>query len=123
MVNGRVLPRSAPRACRRCSTRSRALVREAAPGSPVYIRMADEFLNDLAKLTAADLDALAPNNPLMLCLTTDSVVNTRMLERAFAAGLPRDHFGVVKDASGKPTGSCSPPRAAWSGGTCATGPS
>ena len=40
----------------------------------------------------------------MLCLTTDSVVNTRMLERAFAAGLPRDHVGVVKDAAGKPTG-------------------
>ena len=27
-----------------------------------------------------------------------------MLERAFAAGLPRDHIGVVKDANGKPTG-------------------
>ena len=29
----------------------RALVKQAAPGSPVYVRLADEFLNDLAKLT------------------------------------------------------------------------
>jgi predicted amidohydrolase YtcJ len=82
----------------------RALVAQAAPGSPVYVRLADEFLNDLAKLTSRDLDALAPANPLFLALTTDSVVNTLMLERAFAAGLPGDHIGVVKDASGKPTG-------------------
>ncbi len=38
-------------------------MRDAALGSLVFIRMADEFLNDLAKLTAADLDAIAPNNP------------------------------------------------------------
>ena len=82
----------------------RGLVAQAAPGSPVYVRLADEFLNELAKLTARDLDALAPNNPLFLALTTDSVVNTSMLERAFAAGLRRDHIGVVKDASGRPTG-------------------
>jgi predicted amidohydrolase YtcJ len=82
----------------------RALVAQAAPGSPVYVRLADEFLNELAKLTSKDLDTLAPNNPLFLALTTDSVVNTAMLERAFAAGLPRDHVGVVKDASGRPTG-------------------
>jgi hypothetical protein len=82
----------------------RAIVGQAAPGSPVYVRLADEFLNDLARLTARDLDAIAPANPLMLALTTDSVVNTRMLEQAFAAGLPRGHFGVVKDAAGRPTG-------------------
>jgi hypothetical protein len=82
----------------------RALVAQSAPGSPVYVRLADEFLNELAKLTVKDADALAPNNPLFLALTTDSVVNTLMLERAFAAGLSRDHVGVVKDASGKPTG-------------------
>ena len=32
------------------------------------------------------------------------VVNTAMLELAFKAGLPRDHFGVVRDAPGNPTG-------------------
>jgi hypothetical protein len=104
MVNGRVLPTVRAESVPAMLNQVRALVREAAPGSPVYVRLADEFLNDLAKLTAADLDAIAPNNPLMLCLTTDSVVNTQMLERAFAAGLPRDHLGVVKDANGKPTG-------------------
>jgi predicted amidohydrolase YtcJ len=103
-INGKILPTVRGNSVPAMLDQARALVAQAEPGSPVYIRMADEFLNDLAKLTARDLDAIAPNNPLMLCLTTDSVVNTRMLERAFAAGLPRDHIGVVKDANGQPTG-------------------
>ena len=83
----------------------RELVQTAQPGSPVYVRMADEWFDQFAKLTAKDLDALAPRNPLMLCFSgSEGAVNTAMLERAFAAGLPRDHFGVVKDASGQPTG-------------------
>ncbi len=82
-----------------------ALVREEAPGSPVFIQMADEWIADLSKLTAADLDALAPNNPLMLSLSSsEGVVNTAMLTRGFASGLPRDHIGIIKDAAGKPTG-------------------
>jgi predicted amidohydrolase YtcJ len=104
MVNGKVRPIVRADSVPAMLDMARALIKEAEPGSPVYIRLADEFLNDLSKLTIADLDKLAPNNPLMLCLTTDSVVNTSMLERAFAAGLPRDHVGVVKDAAGKPTG-------------------
>jgi predicted amidohydrolase YtcJ len=103
-VNGRILPIVRAASVPAMLEQVRGLVAQAAPGSPVYVRMADEFLNDLAKLTTRELDALAPDNPLMLCLTTDSVVNTLMLERAFAAGLPRNHVGVVKDASGKPTG-------------------
>ena len=104
MVNGKVRPIVRADSVPAMLEQVRALVKEAQPGSMVYVRMADEFLNDLSRLTAADLDKLAPDNPLMLALTTDSVVNTQMLERAFAAGLPRTHFGVVKDASGKPTG-------------------
>ena len=103
-VNGKILPIVRAASVAAMLEQVRGLVAQAAPGSPVYVRLADEFLNDLAKLTSRELDALAPNNPLMLCLTTDSVVNTLMLERAFAAGLPRTHAGVVRDASGKPTG-------------------
>jgi predicted amidohydrolase YtcJ len=104
MVNGKVRPIVRAESVQAMLEQVRALVKEAQPGSMVYVRMADEFLNDLSRLTAADLDSIAPDNPLMLALTTDSVVNTQMLERAFAAGLPRSHFGVVKDASGKPNG-------------------
>jgi predicted amidohydrolase YtcJ len=104
MVNGKVRPIVRADSVPAMLEQVRALVTEAQPGSMVYVRMADEFLNDLSRLTAADLDKIAPDNPLMLALTTDSVVNTRTLERAFAAGLPRTHFGVVKDASGKPNG-------------------
>ena len=103
-MNGKVLPMVRGASVPAMLEQVKALIAQAAPGSPVYVRMADEFLNDLSKLTARELDALAPNNPLMLCLTTDSVVNTAMLERAFAAGLPRDHIGIVRDAQGKPTG-------------------
>ena len=82
-----------------------ALVAEAQPGSPVFVRMADEWINDLARLTLKDADAVSPKNPLMLAFSSsEGLVNTPMLERAFAAGLPRDHVGVVKDAAGKPTG-------------------
>jgi predicted amidohydrolase YtcJ len=81
------------------------LVAQAKPGSSVYVRMADEFVSDLSKLTAKDLDKIAPNNPLMLSLSSsEGVVNTLMLEKAFAAGLRKDHFQVVKDANGNPTG-------------------
>ena len=82
-----------------------ALVHEAAPGSPVWVRMADEWVAELSKLTTKELDAIAPANPLMLSLSSsEGIVNTSMLERAFSAGLPRDHIGVVKGRDGKPTG-------------------
>jgi hypothetical protein len=81
------------------------LVAQAAPGSPVWVRMADEWVAELSKLTAKDLDAIAPKNPLSLALSSsEGVVNTLMLNRAFAAGLPRDHIGIIKNAAGMPTG-------------------
>jgi hypothetical protein len=70
-------------------------------GAVVYVRMADEFVSDLSKLTARDLDKLAPNNPLMLSLTSsEGIVNTLMLEKPFAAAMRKEHFQVVKDANG-----------------------
>jgi hypothetical protein len=81
------------------------LVQTATPGSPVFVRMADEWVGELSKLTARRLDEIAPNNPLMLSLSSsEGIVNTAMLNRAFAAGLPRTHIGVVKNAAGEPTG-------------------
>jgi predicted amidohydrolase YtcJ len=103
-VNGKILPIVRGASVAAMLEQVKGLVAQAAPGSPVYVRMADEFLNDLARLTAKELDVIAPRNPLMLCLTTDSVVNTAMLDLAFAAGLPRTHIGVVRGADGKPTG-------------------
>ena len=82
-----------------------ALVAQAEPGSPVFVRMADEWVAELSKLTARDLDAIAPANPLMLSLSSsEGIVNSVMLERAFAAGLPNGHIGIVKDAEQRPTG-------------------
>jgi len=105
MVNGRVGTKVRGDSVADMLRQVTALVREAAPASLVWVRMADEWVAELSKLTATDLDKLAPSNPLMLSLSSsEGVVNTQMLDRAFAAGLPRDHIGVVKDRDGKPTG-------------------
>jgi hypothetical protein len=105
MVNGKVGAKVRGDSVPELLKQVTALVHEAAPGSPVWVRMADEWVADLSKLTAADLDAIAPENPLMLALSSsEGIVNTQMLARAFAAGLPRDHIGVVKGRDGKPTG-------------------
>jgi predicted amidohydrolase YtcJ len=83
----------------------RQLVAQAKPDSMVFVRMADEFRSRLHYLTAKHLDEIAPANPLVLFLSSsEGVANSRMLERAFAAGLRKEHFQVVKDNSGKPTG-------------------
>lgn len=105
MVNGKVGQKVRGANVAEMLDKVRGLVATAAPGSPVYVRMSDEFRNQLSNLTAKDLDAIAPKNPLMLSLSSsDGVVNTLMLERAFAAGLRREHFQVVKDKDGAPTG-------------------
>jgi predicted amidohydrolase YtcJ len=105
MVNGKVGASVRGSSVAEMLDKVRALVKEAAPGSPVFVRMADEWIRDLSKMTIKDADALAPNNPLMLSFSSsEGLVNTVMLERAFASGLSRDHIGVVKDAAGKPTG-------------------
>lgn len=105
MVNGKVGVKVRAESVAAMMKQVADLVAAAEPGSPVFVRMADEWINDLAKLTAGDADAVAPNNPLMLSFSSsEGLVNTAMLERAFAAGLPRDHVGIIKDASGRPTG-------------------
>ncbi len=105
MVNGKVGARVSGASVAEMLAKVRALVAQAQPGTPVFVRMADEWINDLAKLTIADADKLAPANPLMLSFSSsEGLVNSLMLERAFAAGLPRDHLGIVRDKSGRPTG-------------------
>lgn len=105
MVNGKVGVKVRAESVTEMMKMVAALVAQAAPGSPVFVRMADEWVAELSKLTAVQLDAIAPANPLMLSLSSsEGIVNTAMLEKAFAAGLPRGHIGIVKDGTGKPTG-------------------
>ncbi len=105
MVNGQIGTRVRDESVAAMLKQVSALVAKAEPGSPIWIRMADEWIGELSKLTARDLDAIAPKNPLSLALSSsEGIVNTLMLNRAFAAGLPRDHIGVVKNGAGQPTG-------------------
>lgn len=78
---------------------------KAQPEEPVFVNMPKNFPAEAFAWTANDLDKLAPENPIALFYTSsDTRVNNAMLDRAFAMGLPKDHFGVVKDESGEPTG-------------------
>ncbi|MBA2689372.1 MAG: amidohydrolase family protein [Burkholderiales bacterium] len=108
MVNGIVGKRVRDKSVPAMLAQVEQLVRQAKPGSPVYVRMADEFRNELSLLTAKDLDKIAADNPLLLSLSSsDGIANNKMLERAFAAGLNKNHFQVVKGADGRPTGQLS----------------
>ncbi|HEX6259620.1 MAG TPA: amidohydrolase family protein [Woeseiaceae bacterium] len=78
---------------------------KARPTEPVFINMPKDFPAEAYDWTLVDLDKLSPANPIALFYTSSDVrVNTAMLERAYSLGLPRDHFGIVKDEHGKPTG-------------------
>jgi predicted amidohydrolase YtcJ len=81
------------------------VLEKAQPGEPVFINMPKTFPGEAYDWTADDIDKLAPDNPLALFYTSSDVrVNHAMLERAFEMGLPRDHFGIVRDEHGEPTG-------------------
>lgn len=83
----------------------RAVFAKGQPGEPIFINMPKASPRRAEQWTAADLDLYAPKNPLALFFNDSVVVaNSAMLALAFKAGLPRDHFGVVRDRQGKPTG-------------------
>jgi predicted amidohydrolase YtcJ len=78
---------------------------KAHSGDPVFINMPKDYPLEASKWTADDIDEIAPDNPLAMFYTSSDVkVNHAMLERAFAMGLPKDHFGVQKNENGVPTG-------------------
>ncbi len=82
-----------------------AVLDKATPGEPLFVNMPKDFPADAWAWTLDDLDRLSPDNPIALFYTSSDVrVNSAMLERAFSLGLPRDHFGIVKDDEGNPTG-------------------
>lgn len=78
---------------------------KAVPNEPVFVNMPKTFPAEAYDWTADDVDTIAPENPLALFYTSSDVrVNHAMLDRAFSMGLPEDHFGVIKDENGEPTG-------------------
>ena len=78
---------------------------KAEPDEPVFVNMPKNFPAEAFDWTADDLDKVAPVNPIALFYTSSDVrANHAMLERAFEMGLRPDHFGVIKDEKGVPTG-------------------
>jgi predicted amidohydrolase YtcJ len=78
---------------------------KAEPNEPVFVNMPKNFPAEAYAWTADDVDVVAPENPLALFYTSSDVrANHAMLDRAFSMGLPEDHFGVIKDKDGEPTG-------------------
>jgi len=85
--------------------KTKEMIAQAKPGEPVFLRFRDETIGIVWELTRADLDPLSPNNPLMIAISgSEAVVNTKMLEHALANGVKREHFGVIKNKNGEPTG-------------------
>jgi len=81
------------------------VLEKAEPAEPVFVNMPKNFPLEAFDWTADDLDKIAPENPIALFYTSSDVrANHAMLQRAFSMGLPRDHFGVIRDSSGEPTG-------------------
>jgi predicted amidohydrolase YtcJ len=75
------------------------------PGEMVFFRLLEES-QDALRLLREDLDAVSPRNPIAASVTSsDMIVNTLMLEK-LAERMPEgmNHPGIIKDASGRPTG-------------------
>ncbi len=79
--------------------------KRSAPDEAVFIRADKLGYPEMQKWTRKDLDKWAPNKPLGLWFdSSNGVVNTKLLDMAVKEGLRLDHFGVIKDKDGQPTG-------------------
>jgi predicted amidohydrolase YtcJ len=82
-----------------------AVVAKRPAGEDIFLRGQEESMDSL-HLTAKDLDAVSPKNPLVLSVSSsDMIVNTAFLKRVIERmPLGEKHPGIIKDAAGKPTG-------------------
>ena len=81
------------------------VIAKGQPGEPIFVNMPKASPRRAERWQAGELDDLSPTNPIALYFNDSVVVaNHAMLNLAFKAGLPRDHFGVMKDVNGEPTG-------------------
>ncbi|MDA2935108.1 amidohydrolase family protein [Acidobacteria bacterium AH-259-D05] len=77
----------------------KGLVAKAEPGETIFLSgPSNKFL--IREVTLAQLDAVAPRNPLAIsCSNNQVVVNSLVLER-----VPANTPGILKDEAGSPTG-------------------
>lgn len=82
-----------------------AVVATRPAGEDIFLRGQEESM-DALHLTAKDLDAVSPKNPLVLSVSSsDMIVNTPFLKRVIERmPMGEKHPGIIKDAAGKPTG-------------------
>ena len=77
----------------------------AKPGEPIFIRATKTYPPEVKQWTFKDLDKIVPNNPLVVSIAGTAVLaNSAMMKLAFASGLSKDLFCVIKDSNGQPTG-------------------
>ena len=74
-------------------------------GEEIFFRVPEESM-DALRLTRADLDPISSKNPLAVSVTSsDMIVNSLMLAKVVERmPLGEKHPGIIKDASGRPTG-------------------
>jgi predicted amidohydrolase YtcJ len=79
---------------------------EALPGEMVFLKVVDQWSGPIMDTwTKSQLDEIAPENPtILLPGCCYAIVNTAMLNLMLDKGFPEDHFHLMKDARGQPTG-------------------
>jgi predicted amidohydrolase YtcJ len=82
-----------------------ALTAIAKPGESIYVRAPKTYPIELKNWTRKDLDKIVPNNPVAISLEAAEIItNSAMTNLAFAKGLSKDMYCVIKDSKGDPTG-------------------
>ncbi|MFQ6674340.1 MAG: amidohydrolase family protein, partial [Fidelibacterota bacterium] len=82
-----------------------SLAKLAKPGESIYVRAPKTYPIEMKGWTYKDLDKIVSDNPLAISLEAAEILtNTAMMKLAFEKGLSKDHFCVIKNSQGEPTG-------------------
>lgn len=70
-----------------------------------FVKLPGAYPIEMRYWTYKELDELSPDKPFGLIFSSANLIaNSKLMALAFAKGLSRDMFGVVKDESGQPNG-------------------
>ena len=79
---------------------------EVLEGEIIFLKVSDQWAGPMLETwDKSRLDELSPNNPTMLLPDCcHAIANSKLLEVMANEGFPQDHFHLIKDGSGVPTG-------------------
>ncbi|MGY8814296.1 MAG: amidohydrolase [Gammaproteobacteria bacterium] len=79
---------------------------EVLEGEIIFLKVSDQWAGPMLETwDKSRLDELSPNNPTMLLPDCcHAIANSKLLEVMANEGFPENHFHLIKDESGEPTG-------------------